>query len=158
MTRSRVEVNPRLNRLLRRAEPAVTEELKDEIGQLGMAVLDGARRRVPVDTGDLRDSISIRRGSNGLSVEVGFSNTKFRRAWKRGGWYARFIEYGTKGYQPGDTRKTSGSRTTKKIKQAVAARPARPFMAPAFEEARAEGLPRIRQAVRRVLEKLSAGS
>ena len=178
--RSGVQQSPRLNRMLRRADPEITEELKDAIGEMGMNLLSEAQARVPVDTGDLRNSISVRRGSNGLSIEVGFSPRRFRRAWRRGGWYARFIEYGTKGYQPerqtvafreagenagerttvmreANVYHRNGSRRIAKTLNRIPARPARPFLRPAFEAAKVEGLPRIRAALLKVLAKLSEG-
>lgn len=82
---------------LRRAVAPVNDE---RIGENAMAALEPiaeeARRLVPVDSGDLRDSIAISNtladgGANGRAVYVG----PVRAGDGKNVFYAHFIEFGT---------------------------------------------------------------
>lgn len=155
--RSRVEINPRLNRLLRRLPEDCTDELKREVREAAELVHYEALKRVPVDTGALAQALRMRIGSRGLSAEIGYSKRRWKRAWDMAGWRARFIEYGTKGYFPGDTRRTAGSKTTKKIKRYIPPRPARPFLRPAYQAALLVIRPRLARALIKALDKAGRG-
>lgn len=49
-----------------------------------------------VNTGDLLDSVVNQRRSGGLVFRVGFAKQGAIRAWRKAGWRAHFIEFGTK--------------------------------------------------------------
>lgn len=55
---------------------------------------------------------------------------------KRDAWYWRFIEFGTRGYEKGERRRAGVDRKgrirLKRIKRAIPARKAQPFMRPAY--------------------------
>lgn len=121
---------------------------------------------VPVDTGNLRDLLSSREA-------VQHQEDEFRRAtvWRFGfvtsrlkkeGWYALFVEFGTRGYPAGGKRfggrsKKTGRAYFRKIRRNVPARPARPFMRMGF----ARWLPRYRKwrqvAMTEALARFTAG-
>lgn len=152
MARSRVEIDPKFRRLLQQLPAQVLAPLKQAIADSGTGIYAEAVRRVPKDSGDLAHSIGMRIGSGGLSVEVGFDRKRFPKQWKLAGWRAKFIEFGTKGYSPGSKRTDPGSKTTKTIRQRVAAQPARPFLRPAFDANRKWIIERHRAALIKVIE------
>lgn len=151
--RSGVELDPKLRRLLQRLEPELQGPIKEVIAESGEMVAHEAARRVPIRTGALARSIGVRVGSGGWSSTVGFSEKYFKREWKKAGWRAKFIEYGTKGYTAGEKRASGHGKTTK----AVPARPARPFLRPAFLALRDQLLERQRRIVNATLERVAGG-
>lgn len=149
----------------RRAMKRLPEDARSEITQ----ALDQGIRMVqataialaPVRTGNLRKALASRQAigkrDKGLRVEFGFRT----KAIQRKAFYAPFIEYGTKGYNPGDRRSSGrdkrGRQQFKKVKRFVPARPARPFLRPALDL----NLPAIRRivnaAVRRAVARAGRG-
>jgi len=118
-------------------------------------------RRVPKDTGNLAENITSKVLRRGLRAEVGFRG---KRA-KRDGFYARFIEFGTKGYSgsnvtransalPGGSQtvqrssenKTDGSSWFGKYPD-IPRRPARPFIGPTWEAKKPEVTSRVVKAI-----------
>ena len=138
MARSRTELDPRFRRLMQRLPEAMTDPLARAIAESAQAVWADAVVRVPVDTGDLRDSVGLR--VTATSAEVGFSAKRFRREWKRAGWRARFVELGTKGHAARN----------------IPPQPPRPFLRPAFEANRRWIMERHRAAVARVLARAAS--
>ncbi len=71
--------------------------------------------------------------------------------WKRG-YYARFVEYGTKGYRKGGFReeidKKTGKLKRRKIRRDIPARRAQPFFRPGVDAAK----PQIRTLHKRILD------
>lgn len=121
------------------AYDAAVKRLMDE-----MVVRAGARHlqqqivsRVPVNTGNLRqhlgaeDAVAFKQSAGGLTATVGFLTPEA----KKKSFYAFFLEYGTKGYTAGETRKAgktkAGKQRFQKVKRGVPPRPARPFFRPA---------------------------
>jgi HK97 gp10 family phage protein len=128
---------PRLRRKLRRMEPEVRASVAAAVLEGAEEIRDEAKRRVPTDTGSLRDYIQVVRGasSDRLSWRVGVPVPKTRRGKPKRQWpfYAIFIEFGT-----------------------VRMR-ARPFLFPAFEARKRAVFARIRKAVDRALAKVANG-
>lgn len=110
-----------------------------------MVVRAGARymqeqivSRVPVRRGNLRsylsaaEAVAFKQGASGLTATVGFLTP----AAKKKTFYAFFVEYGTKGYTAGESRRAgkakNGRQRFQKLKRSVPARPARPFFRPAL--------------------------
>lgn len=153
--RSRVEINPRLNRLLRRLPEDCTDELKREVREAAELVHYEALKRVPVDTGALAQALRMRIGSRGLSAEIGYSKRRWKRAWDMAGWRARFIEYGTKGYFPGQVRRSG--KSTKKIRRLIPPRPAVRFLGKGYEAALLVIRPRLARALIKALDKAGRG-
>lgn len=98
----------------------------------------------PVDQGDLRtalaspDGIRIRTRGGMTSIEVGLLTAEQKKL----GFYAFFVEFGTKGYAKGDkrfagrtkarARSSAGNVRMAKVNRDIPARPAHPFWRPAF--------------------------
>lgn len=158
---SRVVGGPRFRRAMKRLEPAARAEITQALDQCVRMIQTTAIALVPVRTGNLRRALSspqaIGRRDKGLRVEFGFRTKSIQRK----AFYAPFVEYGTKGYNPGDRRVSGrdkrGRQQFKKVKRFVPARPARPFMRPALDL----NLPAIRRtlnaAVRRAIARASGG-
>lgn len=152
-----------LRRKLRRVDPAIKAELSDVVLRGLEAIQRDAQALVPVDTGDLRDSIEVqfskRDGISGLvgpgakaaeivrrksTTKSAFGDWKFRLSKKNKARLYEFfkgywIEFGTKG----------------NAKKNIPAQPARPFMAPAYLANRAWIAEKARIAVDRVLVRIS---
>ena len=73
--------------------------VNNAIDKAGDAVMADAKANVPVDTGELRDSIekTLRQGNKGGVVEVGSNIGSSAQAH---GYYAFFVEYGTSKMPP----------------------------------------------------------
>lgn len=69
--RSRIEGVTTLRRKLRRVDPAITAGLRDIMKQNLEAMAATERSLVPVDTGDMRDSIQLMVSRDGMSGIVG---------------------------------------------------------------------------------------
>lgn len=118
-SRARVLGGDRLMRALRDLPDELRAPVRDELQRGGELVLGEAQRRVPVDTGALRDALALRVRARGLKVQVGlFRNSsaiaRTKKALKAQGvmgrglnraaralvdmsdtFYARFVEFGT---------------------------------------------------------------
>lgn len=122
--------------------------LRRAIGRAAVVIRDDARRRAPVDTGNLRDNIiAVRKrkspqGTEGYFVEVRrkrrkYANTRANRRKGRVGktyenlgevYYGMFVELGT------------------------AKMPAQPFLRPAFESKKAEAVETFRVELAKGIE------
>src|SRR5690606_30331566 len=122
--------------------------LRRAIGRAAVVIRDDARRRAPVDTGNLRDNIiAVRKrkspqGTEGYFVEVRrkrrkYANTRANRRKKRAGmsyetmgdaYYGMFVELGT------------------------AKMPAQPFLRPAFESKKTEAVETFRVELAKGIE------
>lgn len=96
MSRSRVIGASRLRRTLKRWPDELTEEITREMRAAAIVLESSMEQRAPVDTGRLQPLASAAVSKDGLGLSAGFSKKKFRREWKRGGFYAKFSEFGTK--------------------------------------------------------------
>lgn len=114
-----------LDRLLRELGPRTAARVGDNaLRSAGRAIVRLARDRVPVDTGALRDSMTVQADRRGRtetkrSVKIGFRKPVSSRA--------HLVEFGT-------------------VKMR-----ARPFMTPAMEEGRDDALRAIRETLARGL-------
>lgn len=148
--RSRVEIDPRFRRLMQRLPDAMTAPVTRAIAESAEQVAAAAQKLVPRDTGELAESIGVRVTST--SADVGFDPKKFRRLWKKAGWRAKFTEFGTKGYEPGAVRKAGGT-SSHIIRRRIPARPAKPFLRPAFAMNQKWIMDRHRKAVAETLRR-----
>jgi len=162
MPRSRVVGGPKLRQKLKRAPETIRAGVAAAIEE---SIKDVQRRAValaPVDTGNLRDTLASKQAvgikDKGMRAEFGLRTKSVRKR----AYYAHFIEFGTKGYKAGDLRhnKTSakGRKYYTKVKSDVPARPAQPFMRPAFEMARPGIRLRIRKALGDAAKRAEAGN
>lgn len=134
MARSRVDGGARLRRFLRELDKDVRDPIRQALTDVSQKMLASAQARVPVDTGTLRDELSAKVDSSGLRADVGLRGKRSRRK----AFHGLFVEFGTAahGKHPGT--------------------PARPFLHPAFEESKADGLKRVRAAVQESLRRAAA--
>jgi len=168
---SRIKGVNRLRRTLRRAPDEISDGVVEVVRNGAEAVRLDAVTRVPVDEGDLRRSIDVKYGRDGLTAVVGpgasAAELAARKNKRAGGVRSAFgaarradvrlskakseelfqyfkgvwIEFGTKGVP---------SRN-------IPPQPARPFMRPAMDVNRRYFTEESRRAIRRALDQLSTG-
>ena len=110
---------------LRRAGPLVRQYVGDALEDAGEGVLQDMRLLAPRDTGVMAASLTMLRSdieTDWLRVAIGLPTDRLANDY----FYARFVEFGTKGGEV-----TARSKTGRRYKMRVPARPARPFMGPA---------------------------
>jgi HK97 gp10 family phage protein len=125
----------KLRRTLRRIDPDITREVREEVERVTERILADMQSMVPKDTGDLAAALDKRVARDGLTARVGLVT----KAKQRDFFYARFIEFGTKegkGPHPQE---------------------ARPFMQPAFDVNETEAKRRITQAINDALRRAASG-
>lgn len=83
--RVRIEGMPKLRAALLRVTGEAERTTQREVKRSALNVQNGARLRVPVDTGRLRNSIAHEIDESGLNATIG-TNTE----------YAPFVEFGTR--------------------------------------------------------------
>ena len=118
---------------------------KRELMRSGLNVQAGAKRRVPVDRGPLRNSIAIKAVRDGLEVQVG-TNSK----------YAKPVEFGSRPHTPPIKEIQAWAKRKGLPPEAAGAiywsithhgTRAHPFLFPAFEEERPKFYTRLRRAL-----------
>ncbi len=137
----------RLTRQLRALPEKMQREVKAELQVGARAVQRDAVAMVPVRTGNLKKILAspqaVRIRKKGLQVVFGITGVKAARD----GFYGRFVEFGTKGYRRKERRRSGtyeGRVQYRRLKRNVPARPAQPFMRPAFQK----NLPLIRRRLK----------
>ncbi len=120
-----------LRRKLRKLPQDIKREVQDEIVEAGTEVYQTMLANVPRETGNLASLLEMKVSPDGLSVRVGLVTKKA----KRDGFYARFLELGTKG------------SAEKNIPPMMP----RPFIAPALDVNRTSIARRIQDAVQRAI-------
>lgn len=137
--RSRVEMDPKLRRLLQRLDSDIAAPVQREIAESGHRLFDETARNIPQDTGDLRRSLGLR--LSGFSATVGFDRRSFPSQWGGAGWRAHFVHNGTKG----------------SAEHNIPPMPPRPFLRNAWDRLKAEILERQRKAAAAALRLGSGG-
>lgn len=143
------------------ANDAVIAEVKKEIKTSGQAVVNGAKSRVPVNRGKLRDSIKLHLSNKGLTAVVAAGDTP-------DGYIGRFVEYGTGIYSTSPTApkkpwsirskhiggvlKITEETVVKEVN--ISGQKPQPFLFPAWEEERPNFIKRLSAAVKRATEKV----
>ncbi|MEL6375053.1 MAG: HK97 gp10 family phage protein [Pseudomonadota bacterium] len=161
MTSSFLEGGAKFRRALKRLPEHARKEVADDLMVSARDVQVIAISLVPMRTGNLATLLAspraIGKREKGMRVEFGFRTAALRRD----GWYAHFVEHGTKGYSAGDVRLSGVSRSGlgryKKVNRDVPARPAQPFIRPAFQLLLPRHKARMKAAVRRAVKKASRG-
>ena len=123
----------RLRRTLKRMPPEFTDAARKSVSEAAELIKFQQLRDVPVETGDLAQSIEIRLGSDKLSAEIG-PGARTKKAQRLAGWRAKFTEFGTE-----PSRKRKGGT------------PAKPFVVPSLEKHRGEVIQMIDDGVDRAL-------
>jgi HK97 gp10 family phage protein len=142
-TRARIK----LRRILTATDNNVKAAMQDSANILEREM----RQRVPKNTRNLAETISSKVSKNGLRAEVGFRGKKGRAK----GFYARFIEFGTKGHEVSVDRKKvlSGAGETFGTEADIPAMPARPFIGPTWEARKPEVQSRVAKAIQDAVDK-----
>lgn len=154
-SRSRILGAGSLRRKIKRMPEEVKGGVQEAISDSADVIYADALAKVPVDEGDLAAALKKKLSSDKLGGRVGYWKKGNKRNWDKAGWRAKFIEFGTRGYRAGTTRRTANSKTTKKIRRNVPARPARPFLGPAYRSNESWVINRIKSAVSKALAKAS---
>ena len=146
--RSRIEgIRASRARLLRVPGYAFVE-LKREMTEIMHFVQFQAVTNAPVRTGRLRRALAAEAA---LKTEVFTERRSFRITYglfkeSDAPFYGPMVEFGTKGYQPGDKRRggtdKQGRARMRTVKRSIPARAPRPYLRPAWDQYR----PRIEAA------------
>lgn len=155
--RSRLSGDFKLRKTLRSIHQTMDNRLKPAMEQAGQKVLATMRDLVPKDTGEAAAALEVFVSKSGLNAEIGLRGKKNYRRF----FYLRFLEYGTKGYVGGkrsgdrnkrDPVKTDGSHWFGKHPD-IPARPAHPWLRPAYQVNREIVLADIQAAVSETLKR-----
>lgn len=134
---------------IRRIPAAVREEVEAAIVQAADLVLRDMQSLAPKDTGALAAALTKAIGESGLSARIGLPTDVLASDF----YYARFLEFGTKGGEVSYRRRGS----PKSYVMRVPARAPRPFMGPALDLNREQIEALIRDAVTRGMERAKTG-
>lgn len=162
--RSRLAGEFKLRKVLRNIHGQIDNELKPAMQKAADRILESMKERVPrSDRGDAGghavDALEAYVSKSGLDAQIGLRGLKDNRRY----FYLKFLEYGTKGYTGGqragnrrqrDTNKTDGSHFFGKHPD-IPARPAHPWLRPAFDVNREYVLADIKAAVTSTLKRAS---
>lgn len=139
--RSRISGRSKLRVKLSKILPAeVKKHVQDAVGDAAKIIFADAERNIPVDSGDLKKSINIQHRGDKLGAKVGFWKKGNLRNWRRAGWRAHFVEFGTRG------------------KGGTGAQKAQPFLGPAYLKNQHRVKKLIDNAVDKALKKVANGS
>jgi hypothetical protein len=127
------------NQFLAEIRNSATAASKDLARQIVEDIQAEAVARVPRRTGNLAQVLAspemiIERNRGGFPASIVYVYA-FTPATYRRGYYAYFVEYGTKGYSAGERRRAgktaTGYQKWKKVRRNIPAHPAQPFLRPA---------------------------
>lgn len=122
-----------LRRKIKRMPDDVKGEVQAAIKDSADTIYYEALPRIPRDEGRLAEALHKRLSSDKLGAQVGYWKRGNLRNWRKAGWRAHFIEFGTR-----DQR-------------------ARPFLGPAFNVSKAWIKSRINKAIDVALRKTING-
>lgn len=129
---------PRIRRILKALPIEGRREIAEALDKSIRMVQASAVAFAPSDTGNLKRTLAMKgaigKRDGGLRVEFGL---RTRRLQKKA-FYASFVEFGTKGYRAGSVRVSgrkgkNGAAYFKGVDKDIPARPAQPFLRPAFD-------------------------
>tara|TARA_R110000787_G_scaffold285016_2_gene399578 strand:- start:6761 stop:7204 length:444 start_codon:yes stop_codon:yes gene_type:complete len=141
--KSSIRGRSNLRRKLQQILPKeIKKSLNDKIEHAGMLIYNEAKRNAPVDEGDLRDGIHIKKTN--LAVKLGYWKKGNTRKYKKVGWRANFTEYGTRGGK-------SKNGVVLKPRKAI------PFLSTAYRSKKEQAARVINKAVDSALKKVANG-
>lgn len=157
--RSSVQGNFALRRTLRNIHTNLENEIKPAMQLAADHLLAVMRENVPKDTGAGAAALSAFVSKSGLDAQVGLRGKKANRRF----YYLRHIEYGTKGYSGGKRTSGRNRRKTNKTDGShwfgnspdIPARPAHPWLRPAYDTTREFIIASLSQAVSNTLKRAS---
>ncbi|WP_346829435.1 HK97-gp10 family putative phage morphogenesis protein [Pseudomonas abietaniphila] len=159
--RSRLSGDFKLRRTLRNIHQNIDNELRPAMQKAADKVLGTMQQLIPKDTGEGAAALTAFVSKSGLDAQIGLRGRKANKRY----FYLRFIEYGTKAYTEGKrsggrnkraTNKSDGSNFFGKYPD-IPARPAHPWLRPAYDVNREIILADIRAAVSNTLRRASEG-
>lgn len=159
--RSRMSGDFKLRKTLRNIHSQLDNELKPAMQEAADRLLATMKEMVPKDSGEGAAALTAFVSKSGLDAEVGLRGKKANKRY----YYLRFIEYGTKGYAQGErsggrkkraTNKSDGSHFFGKFPKIVA-RPAHPWLRPAYDVNKEFILASINHAVSNTLKRAAEG-
>ncbi|WP_454914986.1 HK97-gp10 family putative phage morphogenesis protein [Xanthobacter sediminis] len=164
----------RLRRKLKKLPTIVENEIMAAMEAAAQEVVDLAKSLVPVDEGDLRDSIGWTWGDPPRGSITLARGKRVRRKNKVGperpvritiyagdddAFYARWVEFGTRATAARASRRSRKWRTIvvmTKARKAHAATPAQPFFFPAWRAMRKRVKGRVSRAITKAAKKVAA--
>jgi HK97 gp10 family phage protein len=162
--RSRLAGNFHLRRTLRNIHGQLDNELKPAMREAADRILATMLQQVPRSgrsdaDGHAADALEAFVSKSGLDAQIGLRGLKDNRRY----FYLKFLEYGTKGYTGG---KRSGNRNQRDVNKSdgthfygkhpnIPARPAHPWLRPAYDVNKEFVLANIRAAVANTLRRAS---
>jgi HK97 gp10 family phage protein len=150
-----------LRKTLRNIHQNIDNELRPAMQKAADKVLATMLELIPKDTGEGAAALTSFVSKSGLDAQIGLRGRKANKRY----FYLRFIEYGTKAYTEGKrsgdrnkraTNKSDGSNFFGKFPD-IPARPAHPWLRPAYDVNREIILADIRAAVSSTLRRASEG-
>lgn len=107
ITGGRIEGGARIRRMaqaISRDDPQIVRPIQEALERGAEEVERAIKSEIiaqgAIDEGDLYDSVGRRKGSNGFRWKVGYFKKGNLRKWRKAGWRAHFVEFGTKRQQP----------------------------------------------------------
>lgn len=149
MPMSRIEsgATARIQAKLAALPDALQQPIIEKIGAAADQVLAAAQKRVPVDHGELKQSITLTRtGPFSWTVSANAIAQRGRMRFN----YGWFVEFGTNRSVVVTIRSTKNGKV--RMRQKTIGRGAHPFLFPAFRAAKKNVIRDIQSAIRRALE------
>ena len=155
--RSRISGDFKLRKTLRTIHTQLENELKPAMQEAADKLLATMQELIPKDTGDGAAALTAFVSKSGLDAQVGLRGKKNNQRF----YYLRFLEYGTKGY---DGTKRAGNRNKRVSNKSngsaffgkypdIPARPAHPWLRPAYDVNKEFILASINHAVSNTLKR-----
>ena len=153
--RSRMSGDFKLRKTLRNIHAQLDNELKPAMQEAANRLLATMKEMIRKDTGDGAAALTAFVSKSGLDAQIGLRGKKPNERF----FYLRFLEYGTKGYTDGKRAGGRNKRATNKSDGAhffgkypdIPARPAHPWLRPAYDVNKEFILASISHAVTRTL-------
>lgn len=157
--RSRLLGDFKVRKVLRNIHAELDNEIRPVMQEGAAKILATMQQLIPKDTGEGAAALTAFVSKSGLDAQIGLRGKKNNQRF----FYLRFIEYGTKGYTEG---KRSGGRTRRVTNKAdgkhffgkypdIPARPAHPWLRPAYDVNREFVLASLKRAVSNTLKRAS---
>lgn len=139
---------------LQKLTAATGEATLRATGYAGAKVfLDEAKRRVPVDTGTIRDNIIVKRAeekSDGAKLQTYLVTVRSGKYGRNGdAFYWRFVENGhsyvRRNPKSGKGANWKAHREASRVEYGSSSAPAQPFMRPAYESKKEDAMQAMRE-------------
>lgn len=154
MARSRVRGARSLRRTLKALPEASREELGDTMNVIAFRLLGKAKAEVPVRTGRLKGLLSAKVLVNSLTLKLGLVNKRAQRQ----GFYGFILDQGRKAQVARAKRRNqSGTVSTYSVRVRAIPRERYNFVFGRIRDFRKNDLPRLRDALDRVLSRAARG-